>query len=130
MRRSKLEMYVAVLQVLSKKGPLKFTHIMYKANLNCQVLTEYLDYLIKQDIVQKQTFSGNRVFYRLTERGITVIKYFRELQSAFCIGDDLTRTINSKFAQRIEALPEDRKEIFLEDIEAAAESRLKVLERS
>ena len=130
MRRSKLEMYVAVLQVISKKGPLKFTHIMYKANLNCQVLTEYLDYLMKQGLVQKQTFHGNRVFYRLTERGITIIKYFRELQGVFCLDNDLTRTINSKYSSRIEALDPERQEIFLEDMEAAAENRLKVLEQS
>ena len=128
MRRSKLEMYVAVLQVLSKKGPLKFTHIMYKANLNCQVLTEYLDYLIKQGLVQKQTFHGNRVFYRLTERGITVIKYFRELQAAFNL-DYAESKVLGKFVGRIEALPPDRQEIFLKDMEAAADSRLKVLER-
>ena len=35
MRRSKLEMYVAILKVLSQRGPLKLTHVMYKANVNC-----------------------------------------------------------------------------------------------
>ena len=122
-------MHVDILRVLSKNGPLKSTHIMYKANLNCQVLTEYLDYLIKQGLVQKQILKKMRTYYRLTERGITVLKYFRELQQIFYLSDDLTRTINSKLASRIEALPKDRQEIFLEDIEAAAENRLKVLER-
>jgi predicted transcriptional regulator len=34
MRRSKLEMYIDILKVLAHRGPLKLTHIMYKANVN------------------------------------------------------------------------------------------------
>jgi len=44
MRRSKLEMYIDILKVLAHRGPLKLTHIMYKANVNCSVLKEYLDF--------------------------------------------------------------------------------------
>ena len=36
-------MYVGVLRVLAHKGPLKLTHIMYKANVNCKVLKENLE---------------------------------------------------------------------------------------
>ena len=36
MRRSKLEMYVDILKVLAQRGPLKLTHVMYKANVNCR----------------------------------------------------------------------------------------------
>jgi predicted transcriptional regulator len=48
MRRSKLEMYIDILKVLAQRGPLKLTHIMYKANVNCSVLKEYLDFLIRE----------------------------------------------------------------------------------
>ena len=44
MRRSKLEMYIAILNVLNHKGPLKLTHVMYKANINCSILNEYLEF--------------------------------------------------------------------------------------
>src|SRR3990170_5158196 len=80
MRRSKLEMYVDILKVLSRHGPLKLTHIMYKANVNCSVLKEYLDNLIKQNLVEERTVGKKRTVYGLTERGITVLKYFRELR--------------------------------------------------
>ena len=50
MRRSKLEMYVEILRVLGQRGPLKLTHIMYKANFNCVILKEYLDFLIRQGL--------------------------------------------------------------------------------
>jgi predicted transcriptional regulator len=53
-RRSKLEMYVDILSVLSRRGPLKLTHVMYKANVNCSVLKEYLDFLMKQELVDER----------------------------------------------------------------------------
>ena len=80
MRRSKLEMYIDILEVLALRGPLKLTHIMYKANVNCSVLKEYLDFLIEQNLVQERTVAKRRLVYAITERGRTVIKYFRELK--------------------------------------------------
>ena len=59
-RRSKLEMYVDILSVLAHRGPLKLTHVMYKANVNCSVLKEYLDFLIKQGLVEERTAGKQR----------------------------------------------------------------------
>ena len=72
-------MYVDILKVLSHRGPLKLTHIMYKANVNCSVLKEYLDFLIKQGLVDERIVGKRRVIFAVTQRGITVLKYFREL---------------------------------------------------
>jgi len=80
MRRSKLEMYIDILKVLAHKGPLKLTHIMYKANVNCSVLKEYLDFLIQQGLVEEKTIGKKRIVYAITQRGLTVLKYFRELK--------------------------------------------------
>jgi predicted transcriptional regulator len=80
MRRSKLEMYIDILKVLAHKGPLKLTHIMYKANVNCSVLKEYLDFLITQGLVEEKTLGKKRIVYAITQRGLTVLKYFRELK--------------------------------------------------
>jgi len=89
MRRSKLEMHVDVLKVLARHGPLKLTHIMYKANVNCSVLREYLDFLIQHNLVEEQTLHKKRrktnIVYAITERGLTVLKYFRELNKAIPI---------------------------------------------
>jgi len=81
MRRSKLEMYIDILKVLAHKGPLKLTHIMYKANVNCSVLKEYLDFLIQQNLVEEKTQGKKRTVYAITQRGLTVLKYFRELKT-------------------------------------------------
>jgi len=80
MRRSKLEMYIDILKVLAHRGPLKLTHIMYKANVNCSVLKQYLDFLIKQNLVEERTVGKKRTVYAITERGLKVLKYFRELK--------------------------------------------------
>jgi predicted transcriptional regulator len=78
MRRSKLEMYVDILKVLAHRGPLKLTHIMYKANVNCSVLKEYLDFLIKQGLVEERTVGKSRVVLGGTQRGITIKKYLNK----------------------------------------------------
>jgi predicted transcriptional regulator len=79
MRRSKLETYVAILSVLANKGPLKLTHIMYKANVNCSILRENLDFLIKQNLVEERSLRKERTVFAVTPRGINMLKYFREL---------------------------------------------------
>ena len=81
MRRSKLEMYIDILKVLAHRGPLKLTHIMYKANVNCSVLKEYLDFLIQQNLVEEKTVGKKRIVYAITENGLKVLKYFRELKN-------------------------------------------------
>ena len=88
MRRSKLEMYIDILRVLSQRGPLKLTHIMYKANVNCSVLKEYLDFLIVQELVQEKTVGKKRIVYDVSEKGIKVLKYFRELKIMLPIIED------------------------------------------
>ena len=85
MRRSKLEVYIDILKVLAHRGPLKPTHIMYKANVNCNVLKEYSDFLIKQNLVEQRAVGEGRVVYAVTQRGITVLKYFRELEQVLSI---------------------------------------------
>ena len=75
-----MEMYLDILKTLAKKGPLKLTHIMYKANVNCSVLKEYLNFLIQQKLVEEKALPKERIVYDVTEKGLTVLKYFRELQ--------------------------------------------------
>lgn len=85
MRRSKLEMYIDILNALAQKGPLKLTHIMYKANVNCSILNESLELLIKQELAEKRTIKNEHIVFSITQRGITILKYFRELTQALHI---------------------------------------------
>jgi predicted transcriptional regulator len=78
MKRSKLAIYIDILKVLAHTGPLKLTHIMYKANLNCKVLHKQLDFLIKEGFVENKTIKKSTVF-SITQQGLTVLKYFGEI---------------------------------------------------
>jgi predicted transcriptional regulator len=79
MRRSKLEMYLDLLKVLAQRGPLKLTHIMHIANVNCSVLKEYIDSLIKQGLVKEKISGREKIMYAITQRGVTVLTQLREL---------------------------------------------------
>jgi predicted transcriptional regulator len=65
---------------------------MYKANVNCSVLREYLDFLIKQNLVEERNVGKSRTVFAITQRGITVLKYFRELKQILPIIEE-TRNI-------------------------------------
>jgi len=79
LKRSKLETYIDIINVLARNGPMKLTHIMYKANVNCNVLKGDLGFLIKQNLVEERTIKRERVVFTATQRGITVLNYFRQL---------------------------------------------------
>ena len=79
MRRSKLETYIDILNALARKGPLKLTHVMYKANVNCNVLKEDLGVLIKQNLVEERTIAKQHIVFTVTQRGINVLNQFQQL---------------------------------------------------
>ena len=81
-------MYVDILSVLAHRGPLKLTHVMYKANVNCSVLKEYLTFLMDQGLVEERNLRKRRVVYAVTQRGLTVLKYFRELKQVLPIVEE------------------------------------------
>jgi predicted transcriptional regulator len=93
MRRSKFEMHLDIIRTLAQKGPLKLTHIMYKANVNCSVLREQLDFLIQQNIVDEKTLKKEKVVFELTEKGFSILRTFRELQTLMPVDDENTRGI-------------------------------------
>ena len=80
MRRSKLEVYIDILEVLAMKGQLKLTHIMYKSNVNCSILKEQLEFLIKNSLVEERILRKEKLVYAVTPRGIQILKAFREIR--------------------------------------------------
>ena len=79
MRRSKLETCLRILETLASDGPLKITHVMHKANVNCNVLKNYFDFLIKQGAVEEKCVGRDRIVYAITERGLYLIRCFKAL---------------------------------------------------
>jgi len=94
-RRSKLEIYVDILRVLARHGPLKLTHIMYKSNVNCSVLKQFLDFLSQQNLIEETVVrkkKGQRIDYVITERGRIALKHFREMTKALQTGEEAQRS--------------------------------------
>lgn len=89
LRRSKFEVEIDLLKTLTRQGPLKTTHLMYKANVNCVVLKEYMESLIKRNLVEKRTLGKNRMVYTITDKGMRVLKHLRELENAMQMATSL-----------------------------------------
>ena len=83
MRRSKLEMYIDILQVLASKGQLKLTHIMYKSNVNCKVLKAQLDFLLKNGLVEERILRKQKSVYAITPKGMSTLKAFVQIKQVF-----------------------------------------------
>lgn len=72
MRRSKLETYEAILSAIAKR-PLTVDSIAYKTNMDCTLLGQFMDSLIKNGLV-KERFTRGKRFYAITERGLSVFR--------------------------------------------------------
>ncbi|MDH5483537.1 MAG: winged helix-turn-helix domain-containing protein [Candidatus Bathyarchaeota archaeon] len=97
-RRSKLELYEAVLEVLVKE-PLVVDDIAYQINIDCTALGRYLGFLIKNDLVEERS-SNEETLYAITERGIAVLKtlnfqkYLEKVMNSVMALDDALQTVS------------------------------------
>lgn len=80
MRKTKLEMYIEILKVLAHNGPLKQNNIISKTNFNCNMLNEHLNFLTDNDLIEERTINKRKSAFAVTQRGITILKYFREFE--------------------------------------------------
>lgn len=80
MRKTKLEMYVGVLKILAQNDSVKTSNVADELNISTDELKRYLSFLLKQCLIDEQKLNNNRVVYSITQRGIRVLKYFKELK--------------------------------------------------
>ena len=73
MRRSKLENYEAILSALARR-PLTVDSIAYRTNMDCTLLQQYLESLLRHGLVQERIISGKRRLYAITERGMAIFR--------------------------------------------------------
>ena len=123
MRISKLELYIDILEVLAKRRALKLTHIMYKANVNCKILKEHLDFLIKQGLIEKHVVGNDKVIYANTAQGTEILKFFRELEKMLPI-------MAQASTNEIKTLPTEMQEILVDDLATAFQNRMKVVKQA
>ncbi len=81
-------MYIDLLEVLTLKGPLKLTHIMYKSNVNCKVLKSQLEFLIKNGLVEERILKKEKVFFTITPKGMSTLKAFIQIKQICPIEED------------------------------------------
>jgi predicted transcriptional regulator len=79
--RESLDIINLILQVCSN-GTMK-THIMYKCNLNSKQVQEYLELLLRFNLVQKIDSATARSVYQTTDRGRRLIRAYAELFEIF-----------------------------------------------
>ncbi len=79
MRRAKLERIIDILKLLNKQ-PQKITHISQKVNINQAVLLEYLEFMIKQQLIKSESITPKRKVFMITERGKTTLGFFKEIE--------------------------------------------------
>ena len=72
-------MNMDILRTLALKGPLKPTLIMYKANLNYDLLKRYLDFLIKQGLIEERLAGRGGLVYSITRQGWALLKDWKEI---------------------------------------------------
>jgi predicted transcriptional regulator len=67
--------------VVSDHGPIKRTHILYRANLAWSQLRDSLEALENADALS-QVVTKKGVFYEITETGEKILSYYADVQSS------------------------------------------------
>ena len=81
MRRSKFVLHLDILRTLSHGNPMKPTQIMYKVNVCYRFLEQYLDFLVGQNLIRRNTAVGRRrTEYQITQQGLSALKNYSELK--------------------------------------------------
>jgi len=75
-RRDKLYIISEILEI-AKEGVLK-TQIMYRANLSFTQLNDYLKFMLKINLIEKNVENGKEI-YRATEKGTDFLQRYREI---------------------------------------------------
>lgn len=90
-KRSQFEIEVDILKALARHGSLKLTHIMHEVNVNYNTVKERLDFLTKANLAEKRNIDKRSIVYAITERGITALKHFRQLETIIHTETNRTR---------------------------------------
>ncbi|MCW4006909.1 MAG: winged helix-turn-helix domain-containing protein [Candidatus Bathyarchaeota archaeon] len=75
-RRDRLHIVNEILK-MTRVGASK-TRIMYKANLNFKLVNQYLNFMLKNNLLQENT-EDRRILYRASEKGITFQRNYDKL---------------------------------------------------
>jgi len=87
-KRTRVEIIEEILQMVAmKRGRIKQTHLMYKANLSYKLLKQYVNELIANGMLEEKK-EGSNIFIYLKPKGQDFLAKYRkmkEFQNAFGI---------------------------------------------
>jgi len=99
MRRSKLESYEEILGVLVKK-PSTIDSIAYETNMDCIILKQHLEFMIKNGLVEERILD-KKTLYAITERGIVIFKtlqfekYLEKVANTIRVIDEALQSVSA-----------------------------------
>lgn len=91
-RRDRLYIIAEIL-VIAKDGSLK-TQIMYRANLSFAQLNEYLNFLLKMELLKVNTENGKTI-YKTTPKGVKYLENYEEISNLLRKGEGNAFKTNS-----------------------------------
>jgi len=81
-RRSRIERCLDILKVVARFGPIKQTHIMYKANLSWTELKRDLEDLKRLKMLTELNDDGT-ILYVISETGLSTIYNYEKIEETF-----------------------------------------------
>ncbi len=87
-RRSRMERYLDILKVVAKHGPIKQTHIMYKANLSWIELKNSLSHLMKLKMITEIN-DASGYLYAISETGVSTIYNYDKVENTLIRGGNI-----------------------------------------
>ena len=80
-KRSKLEIIGDMLTVIQeKRGRIKPTHLMYKANLSHAQLTGYLEELVQKEMIEEVQTPQDTKYIIITDKGCKFVQKIQEMK--------------------------------------------------
>ena len=87
-RRSRLELIFDILTAIQMKGGvIKPTHLMYKSNLSHKLLNNYMEELIKKELIVIEEFQVKKKkapskVVKITDKGLGFLEEFRRIRES------------------------------------------------
>jgi predicted transcriptional regulator len=88
MKRSKLEIRLDILKVLEHGRLMNPSQIMYRVNICYKSLEHHLNYLVKQNLVERKASSECRVKYVITLRGLAALRSYGEIKGILLMSEE------------------------------------------
>ena len=96
-RRSRVELYVDILQAIAN-GRQSPARVVYAANLSYDRVVKCLEFLEDQGLIQQNADTMKKRF-RITSKGMDVVRYFGEVQNALFYKNKMISNVNIHYAK-------------------------------